>query len=235
MIRVAIVDDDIQIQKRLKQYIEEYEKDIAEKFNITVFSDASQIVENYRTVYDIIFMDVQMEQMDGMTAAGKIREIDSDVIIIFVTNMADFAISGYKVDALSYVVKPVLYVDFVQQLNKAVKRIEFGRRSYLLVKSKSEILRLDIAKISYLESVEHKVVIHLEDEDLIIYSTLGKLEKQLQGHCFARCNSGYLVSLRHVGGIDKDTVVVGKDILSISRGKKKSFMNAVAEYIGGEY
>ncbi len=117
-----------------------------------------------------------MEQMDGMTAAGKIREIDSDVIIIFVTNMADFAISGYKVDALSYVVKPVLYVDFVQQLNKAVKRIEFGRRSYLLVKSKSEILRLDIAKISYLESVEHKVVIHLEDEDLIIYSTLGKLE-----------------------------------------------------------
>ena len=235
MIRIAIVDDDVLIQKHLKQYIKEYEKGMNEKFMIKSFSDASQIVEDYKMVYDIIFMDIQMEHMDGMTAAKKIRVLDKDVIIIFVTNMADFAIEGYKVDALSYVVKPILYLDFVQQLNKAIKRIEFSRKSYLLVSAKKEILRLDISKIAYLESIEHKVVIHMEDENIEIYSSLKKLEKQLQNNWFFRCNSCYLVSLRHVEGITKNNVVIGEETLPISRGKKKPFMNALAEYIGGEF
>ena len=234
MIRVAIVDDDIAIQNKLKQYMKDYEKEIDEKFNITAFSDASQIVENYRQVYDIIFMDIQMEEMDGLAAAEMIRAMDQEVIIIFVTNMAGFAIKGYKVDALSYVVKPILYIDFVQQLVKAVKRLEYSRNAFMLVTVNSEITRVDISKISYMESVEHKVVIHMENEELTIYSSLKKLEQQVQGYQFARCNSGYLVSLRHVDRIDKDTVVVGGDSLLISRSKKKAFMNALAEYIGGE-
>lgn len=235
MIRIAIVDDDVKIQYKLKKYIIEYEKKSKEKFKITVFNDAADIVNPYKGLYDIIFMDIQMDQMDGLTAAEKIREIDGDVIIIFVTNMGGYALQGYKVDALSYVVKPVLYIDFVQQLDKAVNRIVYNRKSFLLVTLSSEIVRLDISKISYMESVEHKVIIHMEEENLSIYNSLMKFEELVQNHHFARCNSGYLVNLSHVDRIEKEYAIVGGEKLLISRSKKKSFMSALADYIGGEY
>ena len=235
MIRVAIVDDDRSIQNKLKHYIKEYEKNKSEKFNITLFDDAFDLVNPYKKQYDIIFMDVEMERLDGLSAAEAIRKLDPDVIIIFVTNMAGYAIKGYTVDALSYVVKPILYIDFVQQLDKAVSRVAFGRTAFLLVTVNSEIVRLDVSKISYMESVEHRVIIHMEHEDLTIYNSLMKLEELVKNYHFARCNSGYLVSLSHVERIDKDTVFVGGDQLLISRSKKKAFMNALAEYIGGEY
>lgn len=235
MIRVAIVDDDFTIQNRLKQYIRDYEKEKNEKFKVTTYSDASYIVDNYNGLYDIIFMDIQMEKMDGLTAAKKIREVDKNTIIIFVTNMAGYAIQGYKVDALSYVVKPIMYIDFAQQLDKALSKIALSKSAFLLVTVNSEIIRLDITKISYMESIEHKVYIHLENETIAIYNSLSSLEKLVKNYHFARCNSCFLVSLKHVERIEKDTVIVDGDSLVISRSKKKNFMNALAEYIGGDY
>ncbi|MDH8677019.1 LytTR family DNA-binding domain-containing protein [Fusibacter bizertensis] len=232
---MAIVDDDVIIQNKLKQYIKEYEKEKKEKFYISIYSDAFDIVEQYNGLYDIIFMDIQMEKMDGLTAAERIRAVDKNVIIIFVTNMSGYAIQGYKVDALSYVVKPIVYVDFVQQLDKAVNRIALSKSAFLLVTVNSEIIRLDITKICYMESIEHKVYIHLEDETISIYNSLSNLEQLVKNFHFARCNSCFLVSLKHVESIEKDCVVVGGAELVISRSKKKNFMNALAEYIGGEY
>jgi len=235
LIRAAVVDDDIAVQNTLTQYIKDYEKNNKIKFNITIFSDASQIVNQYKAVYDIIFMDIQMDEMDGLKAAKMIREMDQEVIIIFVTNMADFAIKGYTVDAQSYVVKPIMYVDFVQQLTKAVQRIEYNRNAFILVTVNNEILRLDISKIAYMESSEHKVVVHMETKELTIYSSLKKMEQQVEGYYFVRCNSGYLVSLSHVEGVERDVVIVSGDRLTMSRSKKKKFMNALADYIGGEF
>lgn len=235
MIRVALVDDDSMIRKRLAQYIYDYEKESDEKFNIRSFQDAEDIVEQYKSVYDIIFMDILMEKMDGMTAAKKIRDLDKNVIIIFVTNMESYAIQGYKVDAFSYVIKPVAFFDFVQQFDKAVKKIQKIRNAYVLVTNNSEIMRLDISKISYMESMEHKVIIHMDKEEVVVYSSLKKLEKEVEGYYFARCNNCYLVNLRHIDAIDKDTAIVGGNELVISRSKKKSFMNAFVTYIGGEF
>ncbi len=235
MIKVAIVDDEVLIQNKLKHYIKDYEKDNNEKFSITFYSDAYDLVESYKKQFDIIFLDIEMKKMDGLTAAAKIREVDPSVIIIFVTNMAGYAINGYKVDAFSYIVKPILYIDFAQQLDKAVNRVAFGRKAFLLINVNSEIVRLDVSKISYMEAVEHRVIIHMETDTLTIYNALIKLEPLVKDFHFARCNSGYLVSLSHVEHIDKDYVIVGGDKLFISRSKKKSFMNALAEYIGGEY
>lgn len=235
MIRVAIVDDDQKVHNELRQYIEDYEPACSERFAVMSFYDGREIVDNYRPVYDIIFMDIQMQEMDGMTAAEAIRQVDEDVIIVFVTNMADFAIKGYMVDALSYVVKPIRYIDFEQQLSKAVKRVMFNRNAFMLVTVNGEILRVDIAKVAYMESVEHRVTIHLDDDQLTVYSSLKKLEVQVSGHHFARCNSGYLVSLRHVERIEGDEVIVGGNRLLISRSKKKPFMNALAEFIGGDF
>lgn len=235
MIRVALVDDESRIRKKLEHYINDYAQESNEKFCILTYEDAADLVSKYKPVYDIIFMDIMMEKMDGMTAAKKIRKMDKNVIIIFVTNMENFAVQGYKVGAFSYVVKPVQSFDFEQQFDKAVKKVQQNKNAYLLVTSNSEIIRLDITKISYMESNRHQVIIHMDQEKIIVYGSLKKFEKELEGYFFSRCNNCYLVSLRHIDAIEQDTAIIGGDRLSISRSKKKSFMKDFVSYIGGEF
>lgn len=235
MIRIAIVDDNIDMQKQLQQYIKDYSLKINTKFSVTTFINPITLLEYYNNSFDIIFMDIEMPEMDGMTAAKKIRKMDAVVNIIFVTNMAGFAIEGYKVNALSYVVKPINYLDFVQQLSRAVNRVRLLTSAYLLVASKGDMMRLDISKIVYFESREHQVIIHMLSETITIYSTLNKLEKQLENKWFSRCNNGYLVNLYYVESINKNEVHINQCNLAISRGKKKQFMTDLSDYIGGEF
>ena len=124
MIRVAIVEDDAEVQGVLQEYVRRYTRQYGTEFEVTVFADGVDILEDYRAVYDIIFLDVEMKHLDGMTTAERIRQMDADVILIFITNMAQYAIRGYSVGALDYVLKPVPYFAFSQQLLKAVARLE---------------------------------------------------------------------------------------------------------------
>ena len=124
MIQIALVEDDENYQKELTEYLKTYEKESGEKFNISVFSDGDEIVENYKAVYDIILMDIEMKFMDGMTAAEHIREYDSEVVIIFITNMPQYVMKGYTVDALDYVLKPLSYYAFSQKIDRALSRMK---------------------------------------------------------------------------------------------------------------
>ena len=112
MIRIAVVEDEKESQEQLVSYISRYEKESEKKFEVTVFSDGMDIVENYDPVWDIIFMDIRMKHLDGMQAAEKIRKYDPAVVLIFITTMAQYAIRGYEVDALDFVLKPVAYAQF---------------------------------------------------------------------------------------------------------------------------
>ncbi|MDF2789921.1 MAG: DNA-binding response regulator, partial [Neobacillus sp.] len=100
MIRIAIVEDEINYQEQLIEFLRRFEKDRGETIEITTYSDGDEIIENYKAQFDIILLDVQMRFMDGMSAAEEIRKSDSEVVIIFITNAAQYAIKGYAVDAL---------------------------------------------------------------------------------------------------------------------------------------
>lgn len=119
MIRLALVEDDELYRSQLREYIDKYSAASGEKFTVTEFSDGDEIALGYKAVYDIILMDIEMKFMDGMMAAEEIRKVDTEVIIIFITNSPQYAIKGYAVDALDYVLKPVSYYAFSQRLGRA--------------------------------------------------------------------------------------------------------------------
>ena len=135
-----------------------------------------EILEDYRPVYDIIFLDVEMQHLDGMETARRIRELDSDVLLIFITNMAQYAIKGYAVGALDYVLKPVPYFAFSQQLQKAVNQLAKRTRYYLAVPADGGMRRLDAATIYYIESEGHRVHFYTEDGDFSAPGALKALE-----------------------------------------------------------
>ena len=90
-------------------------------------------------------MDVEMKFMDGMSAAEEIRKIDTEVVIIFITNMAQYAIRGYAVDALDYVLKPVSYFAFSQRLNRAISRMKKRETKIIMVNMKGGMVRINVA------------------------------------------------------------------------------------------
>lgn len=234
MINIALVDDDDEMRNKLASYIKKHEKECHLKFEVSEFKSAAKLLENYTEYYNIIFMDIQMEGIGGIEAAEKIREKDNDVILIFVTNMPNYVITGYRVKALGYLLKPVSYVDFIFQLQKSTDRLEAIKNHYILVESAGEFIRIDLSQVMYIESSKHKVLIYTEKDAIEIYSSLKKLETILSKYYFARCNNCYLVNLRYVKKIAGNEVFFVNSKLTISRAKKGDFMKALTDYIGGE-
>ena len=208
MIKIAIVEDEAMYAKQLEEFLHQYEAENYEAFDITIYSDGDQIVNKYKSQFDIILMDVEMKFMDGMSAAEEIRKMDSEVVIIFITNMAQYAIRGYAVDALDYVLKPVSYFAFSQRLNRAIERMKKREAKVIMVNIKGGMVRINIANIYYIESQGHTLILHTILGD---YETTGKMkemDEKLSGMNFCRGNKGYLINLKHVDRIQDNCAVV---------------------------
>lgn len=231
MTRIALVEDDAACRRQLEEYLERYAREAGEEFSTQAYSDGKDILRNYRLEYDIILMDIQMEHMDGMTAAEEIRKLDGEVVIVFITSLASYAIRGYAVDALDYIVKPVSYYVFSQSLRRALGRLRRRDRTYLLVNYKNIAQRLDSSGIYFIEVDGHNLVYHTADGVITAPGVMRDVEVKLAMSPFFRCNKGYLVNMAHVDGVVEDDAVVHGVRLQISRAKKRAFMEALNRYI----
>lgn len=234
MITIAVVEDDDRYMKQLCYFVEKYAHEHDVKLEVHTFSDGDEIVYEYKAKYDIILMDIQMKIMDGMKAAQSIRKMDETVIIIFITNMAQYAIQGYSVNAMDFILKPISYFAFSEELSKAIGRLNEKKRVYVTIRQDSGFLRVDISSISYFESQGHKIFVHTEKETYCIIDTMKNMEQKMEQYQFSRCNNCYLVNLRYVESIYQNTVTVLGDKLQISRPRKKVFMAAITDFIGAE-
>ena len=127
MFRIAIVEDQEETRECLNRFVRQYAEEQGLQVEISLIADGSEIAEHYTPGFDIIFMDVEMPRLDGFAAAEAIRAVDAEVVLVFVTNMAQYAIRGYEVDALDYVLKPVNYYQFCTKLSRAIQRVQRRR------------------------------------------------------------------------------------------------------------
>ncbi len=163
--------------------------------------------------------------MDGMAAARRIRERDDKVVIVFITAAPQYAISGYEVRALSYLLKPLPWFAFSQELKKSIDMVRRNDDDSMLIDTGKGQMRLNLADILYLESIRHTIVIHTLDGKLSINGTLKDMEAKLADYHFFRSNSCYLVNLKHVTGVaDQDCIMSNGEQLRVSRPRKKAFL-----------
>lgn len=234
MVRVAIVEDEQCYAEQLTEYLHRFEKENGgTAFEITTYSDGDGIVSKYKAQFDIILMDVEMKFMDGMSAAEEIRKVDSEVVIIFITNMAQYAIRGYAVDALDYVLKPVSYFAFSQRLTRALGRMRKRETATIALSTKDGIVRLDLANVCYIESQGHTMIVHTTGGSHEFSGTMKEIEESLLGQNFFRGNKGYLINLAHVDSVRDNCAVVRGAELVLSRARTKDFMEALTAYWGG--
>ncbi len=233
-IRIGVVEDDPASCQLVLDYLNRYQQENGEQFTVSVFDDGARIVEKYTPVYDILLLDIEMSEMDGMAAARRIRERDDKVVIVFITAAPQYAISGYEVRALSYLLKPLPWFAFSQELKKSIDMVRRNGDDSMLIETGNGQTRLNLADILYLESIRHTIVIHTLEGKLSINGTLKDMEAKLTDHHFFRSNSCYLVNLKHVTGVaDQDCVMSNGEQLRVSRPRKKAFLTALTDYMGG--
>lgn len=233
MVRILIAEDDSQCFQQLEQFLDDYSRETGRAFHITHYDNGEDLVERYRPEYDLLLLDVDMPFMDGMTAAGHIRRVDPEVVIVFVTNLAQYAIQGYSVNALDYILKPLNYFSFSQRLTRALRYVKKREQDYLTVAVKGGALKLEVGGIYYIERLGRQLMFHTRDGVYASSATLQQMEEALENKGFARCNKGYLVNLAHVSGVQDGCAVVRGDKLLISRGRRGPFLDALADYVGG--
>ena len=216
-IRIGVVEDDPASCQLVLDYLNRYQQENGEQFTVSVFDDGARIVEKYTPVYDILLLDIEMSEMDGMAAARRISERDDKVVIVFITAAPQYAISGYEVRALSYLLKPLPWFAFSQELKKSIDMVRRNGDDSMLIETGNGQMRLNLA-----------------EGKLSINGTLKDMEAKLADHHFFRSNSCYLVNLKHVTGVaDQDCIMSNGEQLRVSRPRKKAFMAALTDYMGG--
>ena len=208
MIRIAIVEDDQSADDQLTACLEKLSLQSKEVFDLSHYPDAQQFLFAFHSQFDLIFMDIEMPNMDGLSAARRMREIDSNVALVFVTNLARYAINGYEVSALDYILKPLDYDAFYLKMQKVLRYCQTQQQRR-----------------------QQSVVIPTADGNTHLpLSELLYVEKKLSPHGFFRCNSCYLVNLQYIRRIDGYTVYVGETPLAISHPRRKDFLAAMTQF-----
>lgn len=233
MERIAVVEDSQEEKKALTACLEKYKKDKNENIRWKCFESAFDFLES-REPFDIVFFDIMLPGMTGMEAAQQLRKYNSEIIIIFVTNMSSFAVKSYEVDALDYILKPVSYdrVDF--KLTKALSMIRAKCATSLAVNSlDGGIVRLSSSEIYYIEVTGHKLRYCTDKGEFFEKGTLSQKAEILENYNFARCNACYLVNLKYIFAVNGYYLKMKNgDELRISQPKKKDFMGKLANYMG---
>ena len=233
-IRVAIVEDNPSDRELLVKHLRRFEAEKALHFELIGFSDGEDLVTDYSADYDLILMDIEMTFMNGMRAAKRVRELDPDVVIVFVTNAPQYAIEGYKVRAVDYMLKPVTWFSFSECLSRALLYVKDRGGESITVALKDGKTRLPVDRICYVEVQDHQLIYNTRDGRFVTKGTIRDVEEQLGPPRFCRCNRCYIVNLEFVETYRGSDLVVNGDTLQISRRQRKGFLDALNLYINGD-
>ena len=233
MIRIAIVEDEPTERDRIKVYLEEIAQEDQTQFDIEQYSSGMAFVMSGMKDYDLVLMDIDMPNLNGIETAKALRKVVQSATLIFVTNMAQYAISGYEVNAVDFILKPVNRYSFAIKIKRAISRTAKKNDNAIQIKMDGTIFLVHMYQIMYLEVDGHYVIFHTTQGDYKEYTTLKLAQKRINSSHFVQCNQSFLINMKYIESVSRESVTVGGTVIYISRKMKTEFMNAVLDFLGG--
>lgn len=234
MTRIALVDDNPRDLALQQSCLTQYAKENGQEFDVRTFPNGLDFLERFDGGFDIIFMDVEMPHMNGVDVARRLRRADPLVVLVFVTNMAQYAICGYEVNAIDYLLKPVRYFTFAEKLNKALSFVAKRPDPSLVLAIDGGILRLKLSDIIYLEKDKNYIIYHTAQGEYRDRGSMTEIAEKLADKGFSKCTAGCLVNLDKVTRVGKEEVWLGQVRLPLARPQRKSFSAEFLARLGGE-
>ena len=236
MVSVAIVEDSAAERTRIRECLAFVETAEGVSFDVQEFQSGLGFLGalNGPVPYDLVLMDIEMPGMNGMETARALRQTDPAVLLIFVTNMAQYAIFGYEVDALDFILKPINKYSFAIKMKRALSRVPQKSEDYFPVRADGETRKVRVSSIRWIEVSGHYVVYHTTEGDVTEYTTLKEAAAKVNSSAFALVNRSCLVNMRYITAVAKETVSIGETKLDISRPQKKMFFMAMSDFMGGK-
>ncbi|MFA6861822.1 MAG: LytTR family DNA-binding domain-containing protein [Bacilli bacterium] len=233
MLTIAVIEDQPKDCETLNGFFDKLTKEEGKRFSLAFFHTGETFLDHFQKgQYDLILMDIELGQgINGLETSKRLRKIDDNVILIFMTNLAQYAIDGYQVNAFDYCVKPITYWDFKTRIKNALSRIEKKHKTKVLINAEGNKRVIEATNIYYIEVDNHLLIYHTSEGDFQSYGSLKEEAKEFAGLDFAKCNSCFLVNLAYVEKVDGfDATVAGKKLL-ISHPKRKEFLDALNKYL----
>ena len=207
MIKIAICEDEKEQQDLLKTHINQIFKDLPINYSLDIFNSGEELLKNYPKDIDIFLIDIQLNEINGMDTARKIRETDNKAEIIFITSLIEYALEGYEVRAYRYLIKPVKYDDLKIHILNCIKEIDI-KNKHIIIKEQGNRIKLDISEITYIEVQKENITIHTLNKTYETKGTMNNIEKEINCSRFYRCHKSFLVNLEHIKSIKQYIAVL---------------------------
>jgi len=210
-LKICICDDDILIHDILKNELLKYKNMLSEVEIEDLFSAEDLVKQyNHNNNYDIIFLDVEMLELNGIEAAEEIRKKDSKVIIIFISSHPNYVFESFNVEPLHFLVKPISEAEFKNVFFRAVSKYN-TLNSVLSLKWQNERYQIKISQILYIEAYRRHITVYTENEYFEAVGKLSEMLKVLEPHGFIRTHQGFLVNMDFIKRFDISDVVLFND------------------------
>lgn len=233
MISIAIVDDEEVIREQIKQLAERISIDQNIKNEIFLYSSGKEFLDTKKQP-DIIFLDIQMDGINGIDLAKEFRKQNKESKIIFITAIKEYVFDAFEVAAFYFLLKPVAEEKFTEIFTKAVCEVEQGKKQknkQIFIQSKNRNITLKQNSILYIENRLKKVEIHTMKDRIEIYATMKELEQQL-GENFYRCHRGYLVNMSYIEEYNSSMITLNNgEMILMSKEKYSDFVKAYMSYL----
>lgn len=231
---VAVCDDEKAFLEEIRQLLNRYKSEEKKEFSVIEFSSGYEFLQRFKSEQnvDVVILDIMMGAINGVDVAKEIRRIDENVKIIFLTSAFKYALEGYKVNAIRYILKPISYEKIRRELKYVLDLVEKEDNEFIYEKTDAGFNKIYLKDIVYIETSGRNTMIHTLKQDIISYRSMKDHERKV-GTDFFRCHMSYIVNMNFVKTVKQlDIFLTNGSLIPVSKYRRKEFIEKLSNHLG---